>query len=158
MINDNDCNIQITNRANRTFIKEEGHEAACYFTVIRDLQSPKNPGARSLKMSFELTDREAMQISRNLKHINYHMQSDVAGRFDIDLEGESAIIAGLHALFKASVHGKPLSGSAGSRPLVSPKMQMAIIDKLGGLVTNSERVRENLDEGQKSMPSSPVYD
>lgn len=161
MTNYNDCQIQITNRANRTFIKEDGCDAACYSTIIRDFSNERMPNSYTLKMSFELSDREAMQISRALKHTQYHMQSDVMGRFEIELQGEANLITGLNALFKRSTDGGVISsGSAkeSARPLVSLAMQDIIVAKLGGLLTNSARVRDNLDEDQKDALSLPVYD
>lgn len=152
------ASLEISQKASRIFIAEEGRAAACYNTIIRDFSGMGKENDYSLKMSFELSDREAMQISRALKHIEYHMKSDVAGRFDVDLTGDANITAGLHALFKRSSDGSLNKDTSGSRPLVSNAMQNAIIEKLEGLVTTGIQARQNLDDDQNAAPSIPVYD
>lgn len=151
--------IDVTSKANRHFIAQEGNDYACYHAVVRDQRGIDKHNAFSLKLSFDVSNAEAQQISRALQYVDYDMTSDVMGRFEVDLEGQANIAAGLKALFKRNSDGSLSSGKSVARPLVSTAMQNIIIEKLDGLLMRAETARNNLDDDQRvAAPALASYD
>lgn len=136
--------VDIRTVANRSFFKQTEGAYPCYNAVIRD-ERAITENDFSVKLYFAVSANQAHRISQALRHVDYQMRSDEAGRFSVDMQGDANVTAGLQVLFKQTQEGLGGARDGAAQPVVSLAMQDALIRKLDGLLLNKDMVKERLD-------------